>query len=545
MPNFSAKITNNAIGSLIAQQAVIATTSNNIANVNTPGYARRTLDLETRVASARGNIISVGNGVQIGGINRVADSFVDRLWREATGDKAAYETEDDFLNRVQSLFSLYDTGSTIGSSFTEFFNAVNDLGANPASIELRTNVIERATDLVHSINVAYTTVASLQTEADQRIATEIETVNSLTSQIASLNRLVSARELTGGVAADERDQRDVLLRQLAEKISFDVNEQADGQINITLAKGFAIVSGDTARALEVSVAPSFNSGGLPPSLAGGILSYIVYDYDSGAGASHIDLTQSLQQGQGTIGALLKVRGYADPANTSAFQADGSLVEVASRIEAYTRNLLTDINTTYLGPDENGGAAGHQPSSGDLYGNTPSVYGLFDFAYAGAKDVNADGLPNDLNAAALGIDNFSSILQLAFSDPRRFAAARDANVAVGAVSFPSGDGQNVAALTTALTSNHTFTMGTYSFTGSFEAAYQESLTRVGSLKARSETNKKVAAANLLTAENKRDEVSGVSLDEEFTNLIKFQKAFQASARMIKVADEMLEQVVSLV
>lgn len=538
MANFGAKILNNAISGLAAQQAVIATTSNNIANVNTPGYSRRTAQLQTREG---GEGLAVGSGVEVTSVARIADKFLEGLLREARNDLQSYTVQDDFLSRVETLFTLDGEGLTVGKAFTDFYNALNDLSANPASIAHRTNLIERGNDLVSIIKSTFDTVADMQTEADQRIATEMGTVNSLTSQIAQMNQLIASREANGNVAADERDQRDQLLAKLSEKISFTVNEQENGMVDIVLAKGFAVVSGSEARTLDITTTPSFAAGPLPPSLSGQVLSYVVFDYNSGGGVSHIDLTQALQQGGGSVGGLLKLRGYADPANTSAFQANGVLVDIASRVEAYTRQLLTTVNQTYLGPDEDGGTAGWQPSSADLNGVTPGVYGLFDFTFGGVKDANANGQPDDL--AALTVDNYSSILRFGVSTPEGFAAARDSNAAAGATSFQQGDNRNVLALSATLQASQTFAMGSYSFIGTFGEAYNEALTFVGNLKASSASSLTVAKSNLVTSELQRDEQSGVSLDEEFSNLIKSQRAYQASARMIRVADELMQEIIN--
>jgi flagellar hook-associated protein 1 FlgK len=546
MTNFTSKLLNSATSSLAAQQAVTATNANNVANASTPGYTRRVVQLQARSGSAEGHL-EFGNGVEVGTVVRQADEFRQRVLEQAISDRAGFEVEQSLLSRIEPLFSVRGDRDTIGSTLTGFFSSLNDLTANPSSVELRSNVIERATDVVNSIRSTYGAIAQAQTEADRRIYAEVDAVNVLTSQIATLNGKIAGHESGNGnaVAADERDRRDKLLNALAEKLSFSKVEQGDGSVLLTLPNGFALVAGTTARPLEVTTSPSFGTGSLPPSLAGGVLGYVVYDYDRGPGSAQIDLTQMLGEGQGTIGGLLRVRGYNDPANASAFQATGLLVELASRVEAIARALLTSVNRTYLGGDEDSTTAGLQPSSGDLNGNPPAVYGLFDFQHGGVKDVNGDGLPNDILNPALGIDNFSSILQLTTSDPRKIAAALDLDPVSGARTFSSGDGSNAAALAALQGQQLTFSAGLFSITGTFDEACNEAVAHVGSLKARSDSNSAVAEDNFLVAANKRDEVAGVSLDEEFTSLIASQRAFQAAARLLKIADTLLDQIVSLV
>ena len=546
MANYSAKILNNSVRSLQAQQAVIAVTSNNIANVNTPGYSRRIVDLETGMSRSSGVGVNVGNGVNVRGISRVADEFLNKVLRDAESGQSSSQIQSEFMSRMEGLFNITGDKDTIGTLMNGFFAAANDLTTNPSSIELRSVFIQRGNDLVTKIKSSFETIANLQQEADSRIDGELAMVNAVTAEIAALNSRISSTESGGQVAADERDQRDQLMSNLAKKISYSSVELEDGSVTLSLSNGFVLVSGGNSRNLETTKVPSFAPGALPPSLSGGVLSYVVYDYDpTSGGASHLDLTQILKAGDGSIGGLLAVRGYADPTNTNSLQADGPLVEMASRIEAITRNLLTRVNTTYLGPDEDAGTAGFQPSALDLDGLTPSVYGLFDFTYAlGSKDANADGLPNDL--AALTVDNYSSLLSMNFSDPRRVAAARDQNAVGGATTLVPGDGRNMEALVALQTTTTNFSAGSFTLNGAtYDDSFNEMITHMSGLALSSRTQEGLDIDNLNTVSARRDEVSAVSLDEEFSGLIKFQKTYQASAKLIKIADELLQQVISLI
>lgn len=548
MTNYGAKILNASISGLAAQQAVIAATSNNIANVNTPGYSRRVVNLQTNIISGSSAGVNVGDGVDVQGITRMTDMYLERLLKGTISDKSSYGVQSDILKRLDSLFSLDSNQQTIGTSLTSFFTAANDLAANPANIELRSNLIERATDLVNSIKSTFSSIAQLQTEVDQRLSTEVDGINSLTAQIAKLNGAISAQEGgSGKVAADERDRRNQLMNQLAEKVGISSVELPDGSVTVTLNGGFTLVSGNASRSLEVKQSPSFTTPPLPESLDGRILSYVVYNYSSGGGQADIDLSQKLASGGGTVGGLLSVRGYADPSNTSPFQATGPLVEVASRIEALTRSLLQNINRTYLGPsDENSTTPGYfDPSSGDLDGNPPSVYGLFDFNYTGTKDVNSNGLPDDLDILSPSVGNFSSLLQLTTTDPRKICAALDNDSADNSKSFVKGDGRNIQAIADLNTAQYTFSAGSFSLTGTFDDLYNEAVVKVGGIVGSANTNLQTATSHNEAAQSQRDQVSAVSLDEEFSHLIQYQRAFQANGRLIKVADELLQQIVNLI
>jgi flagellar hook-associated protein 1 FlgK len=541
MPQTSSKILGNSVSALAAQQALIANISNNIANVNTPGFTRRQVDLQSRAEGAGSSSIQIGSGVEVGEVRRLANNYLESLMRVAGSDKGAAEVRDAYLGRMQALFGIKDTDITIGSSLNDFFSAINQLSATPGNLDLRLNVIQRGEDLVSSIKTAYNTVAKLQTEADNRIKEEVDYINSYSTQIATLNGLIGSREASGGVAADERDQRDVLLNKLAEKLSFSTVEGANGAVSITLENGFPLVSGITGRNLEATASPTFATS-TPPSLEGGALSYIVYNYGNEGTPSHLDLTAVIGAGKGTVGGLLALRGIPSSSQTSSFQAQGDLVNVASRIEALTRALLTTVNTTYRGADEDSATAGFQSNAGDLNGNAPGVFGLFDYTYSGVKDVNGNGLADLADLTTL--DNYSSKLTFAVVNPEDFAAARDNNTTAGATNFSSGDAQNAQALVALRSATISFSAGNYSFTGTFEEHYNTTVAFVGNTKASAASELGVTSANYASAANKRDSFSAVNLDEEFTSLIKFQKAFQASARMIRTATDLLDTIVGL-
>lgn len=557
MANYSAKILNNAVNALSAQQALISVTANNIANVNTPGYARRTVQLETRVSRSGSAGGELGNGVQVGALQRSVDSFVEKLVREASGEKAAAQVEKNFMQRAEGYFDITGARETIGSNLTSFFTAINDLAAQPSSLELRANVLEKANALTTSIGTTYKGIADLQKEADSRLRPEVDAVNSLTGQIAELNGIIRSRVGSGLAAADEKDKRELLLQQLGEKISYERVDQGDGQVLLSLPGGFPLVHSQYNRQLSVTPSPSFATS-VPPSLSGETLSYIVYDYSSSGAPQHIDLSQIIRNGTGSLSGLLAVRGTSGNSDTSAFDAEGTLVDLARRIESVSRQLLTTFNTTYRGPDADGSTPGLEPSAVDLDGNTPGVFGFFTFA--GAADtggLSADGRATLTDLASLsstlGIDNYSSVLSVAINNPRRIAAGRDADTTTAGIQSAPGDGRNLMGAggsDTGLAGLQKATLGfsvnsTAYSSSTFDEAYGQMVTKVGSSRSEADTRVSVASANLIAAEQRRDEVSAVSLDEEFTNLIKYQKAFQASARMLKIADELMQRVMDAI
>ncbi len=543
--NYGSRILNNAISALHTQQAVIATTGNNIANVDTDGYTRRVVQIQNR-SEEMSSALRIGNGVEVGEIQRYSDEFIEAKLRDAISQNEQASIEDDFVSQIEKLFSLTDDSQTIGNCLTDFYSAIDDLTANPSSIELRTNLLESAKTLVSTLQSTYNTVASLQDELDTRIANEINTVNSLTSSIADLNLRISAIERSGNAAAyDERDQRDILLQDLAEKIEFDLIENSDGSVTVSLSNGFSLVHSGYSHDLTLNSSPSFLNGAeATESLSGGTLNYIVYDYSNGEGTGEINLTDIIAGSSGSIAGMLQVRGVQSVGDDSPYDPDGYLIDVATRIEGITRNLLTTFNETYLGNDPQNGDL-----SGDLDGNNPSTFGFFTFE--GAGDLDGDGIPTnaDLDSAVTGISSYTRYLDLAINSGREIAAAYGTEVSAGVYEYASGDSRNLKSLSS-LKSDKTLTFSvpegnnTYSFTGTFEESYNEMVNFIGNLRSRTMVNQTVSEDKYTSVLNQHDQTSAVSLDEEYSRLITAQQSYQASAKMIKVAQEMFDQIMAM-
>jgi len=546
MVQFTSKLLTSAVSSMTAQQALLANSSNNIANVNTPGYTRREIDIRNRSEPVSvDSVLRVGSGVQIGDIRRITNEFLETSLRSAGAKQGKAEVKNEYLSRIENIFALSGSQSSIGGALNNFFSSVNQVSLDPSNLDLRLDVLQRGEELVTTIKSAYEEIANAQAELDQRVSQEVDSINSLTRELANLNNAVGLREAAGVAAIDERDQRDVVLGKLSAKIGVKTLELPSGMVNVYLDNGFPLVSEGTSRQLTVTTSPSFAPGQMPPSLGGGILSYVTYNFGTEAAPTHLDLTKVIKNGEGSLGGVLQLRGYAEVTNTSAFQADGELVQMAARIESLTRNLLTAVNTEYLGADENPATTQHEASSGDLNGNPPPVFGLFDFDYSGVKDVDGDGLPSLSDLTASGVDSFSRFLTLGFSSAAQFAAGRDSNTTSGALTIAPGDGSNAQAIAGLRTQVQSFAVGNFSFLGTFDELYNSSVSTIGNLKSSAQIEYDVAKQSYSMTSVKRDEFSSVSLDEEFANVIKFQKAFQASARMIKTASDILETIVGLI
>ena len=555
---------NTAQRALAAQTQAIRITGDNIANVNIPGYSRRRGDfVSTDINPATG----VGTGVELAQVTRIVDNFINKQLVDATGQRAFSDIRSDLLSRMEEAFSVEGGTDQINTAMTEFFSSLEDLSTNPSDLALRDQVLQAGQHIVATISDTYNQVAGLQREADNRIGSLVLSVNQITSGIAEINRGIVQQEVGGQEALGLRDSRDELMRQLGELVSFQTVDNPDGTNQIYLSNGFGLVTGATARTLEFTVAPSFENAppnNFPPGLDGQGLGHIVYDFGSG---SHVDLTSVIRgTGSGEIAGLLSLRGVQpNPGTpTRTFDADGDLVTIGAKVEAIARDLLTRFNFEYLGPDNVAGGV-HNPSSYDLNGNLPTTVGtvpgafsLFSFTGAGSQtnagDIDGDGIPEATDLSTIvgsgvgNITSFARILTLNVTTASQFAAGRDTNLATAGVQSAAGDSQNIQGLLSQRQALVTYTnpgfSSTFSQQATIEGFYGLTASETGALTRKAQDDLTVYTAREEQTKALQTSASGVSLDEEFANLINFQRAFQGAARMIRTGDELFDEIVAL-
>ena len=520
--------------SLNAQSLVIRTIGDNIANVNTPGYSRRTAELVTTTSVGTGNILT-GTGVEVNRVVRSVDQFLSKEYRDRIGDRAYADIRQQYISRAEQSFALEDTPGNINYELTNFFQSVSDLAANPADLGLRTRLLQAGETLASSIRDASSQVSTLQRELDNRVGDTVTQVNTLSAQIAEINNQIKVGELPNQENLTLRDNRDELVRKLTQLVPADVLLTDDGQVNITLpGNGFALVNGTHSNTLVVDKSPPFAT--YPPGMDGAPLSSVVFRYNGTSATNESDYTGVLAAGGGELGALLSTRGLQSAADTTAFHASGDLVELGGRIEAIARQLLTTFNTTYSAVNT---AAG---SSGDLNGNRTAPYGLFNAAGATVSDTDLDGVAE---ASELGNINYSSRLSFVPTSEQGISAALN-NLTLPAQQYNPGDAGNLTNLLALRTTGLDYTVGSRTFaTGvTMEDFYHQTVSNLGSASASAQSDLNATSAREDQAKELYTATSGVSLDEEFAKLINFQRAFEAAGRMVRVGDEMLQQVLGL-
>ncbi|HVA34441.1 MAG TPA: flagellar hook-associated protein FlgK, partial [Candidatus Baltobacteraceae bacterium] len=252
--------------SLDAFQYAENITSDNIANVNTPGASRQSVILN-EAAPIVGSIGSpahvlgtAGDGVTVATVQRIHANSYDALFRGASSSQNYFQTEQNQLNAVQASFG--DPNSGINAQFTAFQAAINQLvaqGSSGQSTAVSANVIAQAQALASSLNSASTTVTNQEAQVNQQAGTIVTTVNGILDQIAALNGQIRASTAAGDSPNTYADQRDHLIDQLSQYLSTQTSIQADGSTLVSV-NGQALVNDAVSYHLAAPVIGTASNG---------------------------------------------------------------------------------------------------------------------------------------------------------------------------------------------------------------------------------------------------------------------------------------------
>ncbi len=471
-----------AARSMLITQNGVRTTGHNISNVGTPGYSRQAQRIEAvqGVPNAAGTL---GAGTEQVTVERISDAFVQRelLGEEAAG--GAFSAQSSVLDAVEEVFNE-QPGGRLSDALARLYSSFGDLASatTPGASVEREAVLGTAQDFIDAVHRADASLRSEQKAADERVDALVSEINGITSRIAELNAEIVYQE-TVAPANDLRDQRDMLLRELARKVDIHTFEQDNGAAVVVLATGPTLVEGKVARRLDIRADPTnpFDA----------TFGRVIYDN----GGTQTDVTADI--GGGELGGFLRAR-------------DNVVASAIRSLDVLAYNVAVSVNAVHQAGFGIDGSTGN-----DFFAPAAAVE---DAARGLALDAAVDGVPDAIAAGGSGpapSDNQNALALAALRDTRQplFLPGDPPGPASG----PSRtllDQMNVLVADVGIQAR-----------GMRDAAAQSE--RV-----------------LGVLEDRREAVSGVSLDEEVTDLVRLQATFQANARIVSVIDRLLQDVVSM-
>jgi len=229
-----------------ANRSAMETTSNNIANANSPGYSRQRPIMQ----SSEGRMeqgVRIGGGVELSKVIRVHDQFVQNQLIQESTTLGTLRGSVDALKRVEAV--VQRDGEQLDGVVNKFFNDFRELSTNPETPSLRGVVRQSAETLGHYFGVANDSLNSMRTELDVKLASTVTEINQLTSEISVLNGKIALAEAVNKIPNELYDRRDQALREVSGKIDLQVT--VDGRNQVTLVTGGdVLVQGENSHQLS-------------------------------------------------------------------------------------------------------------------------------------------------------------------------------------------------------------------------------------------------------------------------------------------------------
>jgi flagellar hook-associated protein 1 FlgK len=231
---------NTASSGLKVTQAALGLVASNVANAQTPGYVRKTLQTET-IASG-----GVGNSVRVGAIQREIDTYLQKQFRVESAGGAYADLRANFYDRLQQIYGDPSSASALSSVFDTFANSVQTLVTSPDSVAARSVVLSSAQVLAQTLNGMTNDLQALRADAENGIAAAVATANDAMAKISELNAQLAGRNTTSAGDAALADQRDALIDQLSQLMDIRVIEGSTGEVNIFTNSGLQLVGSGAA-----------------------------------------------------------------------------------------------------------------------------------------------------------------------------------------------------------------------------------------------------------------------------------------------------------
>ena len=229
-------ITASALSALQTSQAALNVVSNNVSNINTPGYARQVVNETTAISN--GQLA----GVDIASIQRVADQFLNQEALSAGGASSQYDTMANLFSQLNGLLGQPGDNQSLATQLTNVASAFAVASQSPTSGASQTGVVNALSSLASSISDVSGTITQMQGQVDQQAVSSVSSTNSLIQQIYNLNTQISSITAAGGDPSGLQDQQEQALSSLSQTIGIKTITNANGTVTVSTTDGLNLVS---------------------------------------------------------------------------------------------------------------------------------------------------------------------------------------------------------------------------------------------------------------------------------------------------------------
>lgn len=463
-------------------------TGQNISNVDTPGYVRQQSVIESspyKNEYSKDQIFQYGLGADIQETRQIRHTFLDNIYRQENTSLGYWETRSKTYNDVEAILND-PMGDGLQNTMNEFWDSWQELSKNPESLTVRALVLQRGEAFAYYANHIGTQLDKLQSDLNSEIQVQVNEVNNITSGIAKLNFQIASQEINGDNANDYRDQRNVLLDKLSKLCNADMLEMQDGQVDVTLGGYYLVQKGESTN-LYVE-ANAKNGDFYYPML------------------EDTDIEVNIKSG--SIKGLLESRGEVTGIKDTAVPQDNIpaskniVSDFKVRLNAMINRMAEAVNSL-------------QNSGKTLNGDDgPDFFQAID-----------DGYPMQmgnlkLSDELLGDDGLNNVVASDTTDKggnviaRKIANLRDSDI----LENSNGD-------------------------VNIDEYYRAIILDLGNGGSEATKTADNQSKMVQAADGQRGAISGVSMDEEMSNMMKYKYAYDGSARVLNVIDAMIETVIT--
>lgn len=557
-----------AKNALFAAQTGVQVAANNIANADTPGYVRERMVVAPAPTQKLGGSLVAGSGVQVQGIVRQVDQFLQERLRTAISDMASGEAQEQVYVELESAIGELSQDD-LSTALSSFFNSINDVLNQPEDSAVRNMAVLQGEGLADLIRHLDARVQDLREMTNDRVVSAAGDINKLVTEIARLNVQIIETEQGGAIISDAvglRDKRDKALEDLAGIVNIRVDEQATGAVNVFVGGDYLVFDGavQTVKAvsemdrglstaeLRLSNTDSVlraSSGDLAGLLAArdDILAGFMDQLDAFTGTLIFEFNKLHSSGQGLTGYDEIVSEHrVDQTNVPLDEAGLAFTPVhgAFHVEVVNRNTglrkTTEVAVQLTGMEGDTTYESLVASLDAIEGLSAEIQVNGQLRLQSTSDELEFTFSHDTSGtlAALGISTFFT--GTVGSDIRvRDALLEDASkfaVSEGGLGADTLNGERMASmLTTPLETRDGSTLAQVYERWMGQTAQASSLAQ-----AVAEGYRSFHA----TLEGEHLGLSGVSLDEEAVNMLTYQRSYQAAAKVISTISELLDVLVNL-
>jgi len=474
---------------LQASKKSLEVTGHNISNDNTDGYSRQKVNQTTNVPITKDGLIA-GTGTRIKSITRVHDQFVEKRLRDSTAEHKYFENRADSLRQVEEIFNEIDNDG-LNKVLNKFFNSFRDLANQPENETVRSVVRDNASLVMKDFKRISDTLESLSKNIDGKISRDVEDINQGIESIAKLNGKIRQLEAIHEETGDLRDQRDLAIKGLSEKVKIHTYQDERGNYVVSSPGLGTLV---TAAQFQPLKAHSFSK----QDSSNGIDGAMEVFYADRPGQK---VTENIQQG--SLSGVIKVR-------------NNEIKDLREKIDGIAYNFVNFVNAIHRRGFVN------REIKSDAQGNP--------------LQVDSKGPTSGLNFFKEPLSVKGAAGQMDMSE----AVKSDLSNIATALSPNSPADNRIAIAISKLQHERVMDDGTTTM----EEYFLQTVGKVGLESGKAQLDSEQSEGLLAQANSIRERISGVSIDEETANLVKFQHAYEASAKVMQTANEMFDTVISI-